>query len=543
MNPDEILNNPAYLEANEATKAAIRKKYGISEAPQPTAAQSQTQPQEMGWGDVAKEAALNLGGSTYELGKGLVQAVASPLDTAKSVLDLGAGILQSVLPESIVKAIGEDKQSQEVASNVGTYFKDRYGSTEGIKKAIAQDPAGVLADVSTILTGGAGAVSKVGQVSKVSGLTKAGEIVGKVAAATDPLNVLAKVTAAVAKTTTPAILGLTTGVGSMPLSEAYKAGREGGVRADLFKDALRGDAPLDDVVDTARGALDAMVEQKQSQYRANFEKIKNDKTILSFDDVDTVIGNVEKIGKFKDMVKSKSAVDTVNSIKKLVDDFKKMDPAVYHTPEGFDALKQQIWNDVIEKIPANERSSYTAAKAVYDGVKKTISKQASEYGDIMKEYQRATDLTNEIKRSLSLGEKSSAEAALRKLQSVMRNNVQTSYGKRTQMVKQLEEAGGAELMPQLAGQALSEWAPRGLGRAAIAPTGYAAFTTGGYPLLAAQAAASSPRLVGEASYLAGAGSRYFDKVPTPSRGATQLTYQAGKQDDEEGIVKSLFNLR
>ena len=84
----------------------------------------------------------------------LVTAVTNPIDTAKSVLDLGAGILQNVLPESVVQTLGEDPQSRQVANQVGQFYVDRYGSLEGAKRAIAEDPAGVLADVSTIFTGG-----------------------------------------------------------------------------------------------------------------------------------------------------------------------------------------------------------------------------------------------------------------------------------------------------------------------------------------------------------------------------------------------------
>ena len=85
----------------------------------------------------------------------------------------------------------------------------------------------------------------------------------------------------------------------------------------------------------------------------------------------------------------------------------------------------------------------------------------------------------------------------------MRNNVQTNYGQRINLGKELEAAGGREMMPALAGQAMSEITPRGLQRATAVPSLYGAFSTGGLPAAAGMAAVSSPRLMGEMLYGAG----------------------------------------
>jgi len=85
----------------------------------------------MGVGEVASRAISNIPSSFGSLVGNVVEAVTSPVQTAKSVLDLGAGILQNVLPESLVQAVGEDKASREVASKVGQFYADRYGSVEG----------------------------------------------------------------------------------------------------------------------------------------------------------------------------------------------------------------------------------------------------------------------------------------------------------------------------------------------------------------------------------------------------------------------------
>jgi hypothetical protein len=73
----------------------------------------------------------------------------------------------------------------------------------------------------------------------------------------------------------------------------------------------------------------------------------------------------------------------------------------------------------------------------------------------------------------------------------MRDNVQTNYGQRTKLGKELEAAGGQEFMPGLAGQALSNIMPRGLQGAASLPTGYLAYGVGGLPAAAITAATNA----------------------------------------------------
>ena len=63
------------------------------------------QQKEMTAGEVAASALRNGPSSAVNLAKDIYTAVTSPLQTAKTVLDLGAGILQEVLPQSIVQAV------------------------------------------------------------------------------------------------------------------------------------------------------------------------------------------------------------------------------------------------------------------------------------------------------------------------------------------------------------------------------------------------------------------------------------------------------
>ena len=66
-------------------------------------------------GEVATGAITNFPSSFRNLIGNIVTAISSPLETGKSILDVGAGALQNVLPERLVQAVGEDKQSREMA--------------------------------------------------------------------------------------------------------------------------------------------------------------------------------------------------------------------------------------------------------------------------------------------------------------------------------------------------------------------------------------------------------------------------------------------
>jgi hypothetical protein len=87
----------------------------------------------------------------------------------------------------------------------------------------------------------------------------------------------------------------------------------------------------------------------------------------------------------------------------------------------------------------------------------------------------------------------------------MRDNVNTNYGNRVNYAEMLEQASGKPIMAQLAGQALSSPTPRGLQRLLPSVTGAGAFTLD--PMLLATLPAQSPRLMGEATILAGKASR------------------------------------
>jgi hypothetical protein len=473
----------------------------------------------MGYGEMFGQAMMNIPSSAGNLVSGLYHAVTNPVQTASGVMDVAAGGLKNAMPQSVVDFVNKFETNPEAAqravmaaNEAGGALKQRYGSIEGIKNTIATDPVGAMADLSTLITGAGGLVrggaiglnaipkSSVSPIAKtVSGLNTTADVLGKAADVTNPINAMVNLPGKaydLAGALTKQGLALKTGVGTEPITQAVKAGQEGNT---TFLENMRGQVPITQVLDDAKTNLAKMNLDKQAEYRSGMGNIKGDTSVLDFAGIDKAIKDAESMAYFKGKVKDKTAAKVLDDIKNKVADWKKSDPAEYHTPEGMDNLKQSLWED-FGKLGMEEKTAYSAGKQIYDAVKKEISTQAPEYSKVMKNYTDATEQIKEIERALSLGQKASADTAMRKLQSLMRNNVNTNYGQRLELAKQLESMGGNEMMPALAGQALNEFTPRGLQRATAGPEAFLAYGAGGPALAVADLAASSPRIVGEVAY-------------------------------------------
>lgn len=303
---------------------------------------------------------------------------------------------------------------------------------------------------------------------------------------------------------TSEVLGNLSGVGSQAYKTAYNAAVQGGDKLKALASNLRKQAPMENVVDDALLGLNNMGKTLQNQYRSGMVDIKNDKTVLDFTGIDKALNDAQNLGIFKGKVTNPEIISQVNKVKGIVDDWKKQNPNEFHTPEGMDELKKVIGIE-LEKIPFEQATLRKAVGGIYSSVRDEIKKQAPVYESVMKKYSEGLDLASELKKSLSLGNKSSVDSSLRKLQSVMRDNVNTNYGNRVNYAEILEQASGKPIMAQLAGQALSSPTPRGLQRMLPSFTGAGALALD--PMFLATLPAQSPRLMGEATILAGKASR------------------------------------
>ena len=105
--------------------------------------------------DVSGLMRQNFGQDFSEIVKGGVDALMSPVETADAIASLVSGAVQHTLPDDM--AWNED--SKNMASAVADIYVERYGSLEGFKKALSENPAEVLSELL-----GVGLITKAGVV-------------------------------------------------------------------------------------------------------------------------------------------------------------------------------------------------------------------------------------------------------------------------------------------------------------------------------------------------------------------------------------------
>jgi hypothetical protein len=320
----------------------------------------------------------------------------------------------------------------------------------------------------------------------------------------------------------PAIFGMTTGAGSESIKQAFQAGKKGGATSKAFTENLRGKVPVAQVLDDVNENIANMGRIRAEQYRANMQTVGSSEKPLSYKGIDKAVDDALGASvTSKGFIKNKAAAGVQKEIADVVEEAKARG---MNTAEDFDALKQRI-GAIRESIPMNERTAQKVAGDVYNSIKGEIIKQEPKYANAMKDYSDASELLGEIRQTLSNKPNASIDTQMRKLQSLMRNNVNTSYGNRLDLVREMESQGGKEIVPTIAGQALSSPTPRGLQSASTIPASMIGYSAGGIPLAGASLLAGSPRLVGEGAYGAGKLSDLASRIPYSTQ-ALQAARQA-----------------
>jgi len=470
--------------------------------------QTSTQDKSLSWSEVPGKAWDNLGQSAVDFGAAIVQPFTDPKAFVGGVKDLAVGAGSKVVAgaDAVGQAVGlpqlprmdpETRAINERGINAaGQFFKDRYGSVDALKNTLATDPVGAAADTAMVLYGGGATLPG-----------RAGAAVKAAGSAIDPIKNAGRLAKGVGVAAREG-LGLTTGAGALPVEQAFKAGRQGN---KTFTDNMRGNAQMSDTLDMANRGVDSLVKERSNQFKA-WNPLPGSKATIDLKPLDKAVADGMNIAFYKGQKVDTAAADVMTKVKKAVDTFKANGMT---SPEDLNTLKQIVY-DIGGEAKQGSRA-HKAAMGIYHSIGDELKAQVPGYAETMKDYGTASDLIKEMRRTLSLNDKATADTKMRKLQSVMRNNVNTNYGARTRLVDELAKRE-PNLPAALAGQAMSSFSPRGiqsgiLGAGLGGAAGYAAMTN---PTtlagLLATGAVSSPRLVGEAAYLAGQGARAADKV-------------------------------
>lgn len=417
---------------------------------------------------------------------GLAQTVMHPIDTGEAIYNLGP-------------------------SGIKDYFVNRYGSYENLKKSVITDPVGVLLDISTVLSGGGTAAAKIG----VAGgrLAKAGEIAAKAGRYTDPLLGAAKVTGKLASggAKIAAVgLGSTTGAGS-GVRQAAEAGFKGGEAAKAFKSNIGGGDP-ELVVEHAKQAVGHGFNALTKGYGDELSTIQH--IAVPVAPATTAIRN-----KMADILTKYKGAPPAPGLKALPRE--RFDPIIgtmtkkvnsflrtigkdsrYSTIGEFDNLRQDL-KTIRDKFDIGS-AKYKLANEYYDSIKDTIAGVHPEYKALVNDYAKQRNFLKDIVKTLSLGPGSTADSAIRKLQSTTRDwTAHANMGARLKLINALVANGAHNLVYELAGQSMKPHFKANIGGNLAGAAAFGGLTGYLTPWTIGILAAFSPRLIGRAAYTSG----------------------------------------
>src|SRR5260370_26110772 len=155
------------------------------------------------------------------------------------------------------------------------------------------------------------------------------------------------------------------------------------------------------------------------------EKLGLETKILDFQEINDALYNITKVQTFKGHPLNQKTHAIRNEIDIAVSDWEKLNPAEFHTAAGLDALKKKVY-DIRDSTQYGTPERLVADQAAR-AIKRTIVSEFPQYARIMRGYEEASTLVKEIEGALVGRPGSRIDTSLRKLQSVLRNNVNTNY--------------------------------------------------------------------------------------------------------------------
>ncbi len=524
---------------------------------QPSAPTQPTEEPSMPIGEMFGKAKSHLYRSGKNMASDLAQVLIHPIDTAKSMYGLAKGTAQLLIPGK--------QANEEQAMAVGRFFKDRYGSFEKTKQTFAEDPVGFAADLSTLMTGGgllaaksaqmagklapmsraAVPIQSLGATQKGSGvlnaISTAGNKVADFGRAIDPITRGGKIIGGLGKGLgkgAAAIGGSLTGIGHSPYETAFPAAtRFKGSKA--FKEGFKNTGDADSLVQEAVDAVSELKNQRMIEYRADLSKLQKSNPKVDYKPVlqamkdqaasmyDLATGKHHIVKNAAEKAKLRQIAHEIMTVVG--------DPAM-HNALGFDHLKR-VLNESIDIDPNKMKHAFRAKTVMANVVREQIVKSVREYDNMMKKYQHAKGLEDQLRSTFSIPERGlKIETALKKLQGALRNNVNTGMGQRKDLLKAFDKTG--RITEKLAGQAFNELTPRGIQKFA-GPAG--AFYLGsehglevGLGLLGLE----SPKVSGALTYGLGRAAMPFAEGgrllgPTGGKVVGHTAFQAGRATNED----------
>lgn len=512
--------------------------------------------------------------SAINVAKGYVEPILNPVETYNNIKSVFNGFAElkgyndfiKENPNSPKPPITQDMQAAQAVSE---YFAERYGDVVGpetdawsvvgekILRTLENDPAGLMADVGSILTLGTTGITRMG--GKVGSVSKSVRQVGE---NIDP--VIGTIRAGKKFIADP-LIDIASGRGtSGVLKSAYDISKASSRGAESLRQGLKGKVAPSEIISDFNKKVNQYKVDIQNDFNvyeqglkgktANFEALDKIKTDLNnmFDDLyftktENVNGELVPVTRPKPAV-PKFKLDEYNNIRKMVDDFDNLETV---NADDILRLKQDLGNRRFNVPVDTSHPLNNQLKEFNQYLESDLAKIDPRTPNVMKQYNKMKyDLENIRK---SVGKSENTQTQISKLQQLVKDTPRGEVGLKNidKILKELE----TQAIPQLTGLSLGDplrASVGGLGGLAGGLLYSGAGTSGlemfanldpavGLLVASGAGAASSPRLLGEVSSRLGSASRYgvnlenFGNIGRYGRPAQQVGLEPFPVTDEDLI--------
>lgn len=322
-----------------------------------------------------REMVGNIPSSGMQFMKDMVYPIMNPVDTAKSLYNIGAGGVQKLIP-------GEQEQ-EKYFNQAAQMYSDRYGDWEKFKQTAMQDPVGVLSDVAGVAMGGGAALKGAGTAGKLSAVQKAGNAVGKLGTALDPMNLAfntairpgARAAARLIPSDVPHKLYQSAAKFSTTMSDAERASLAETAMREGIRPSPRGVKKLDKLIKPLEETLGREINKATLKYG---DAIPVD---ALFDHLDSAL---KKHGGYK--LFADRDTDVINGIKQQYLDYMEKQGRGWLTPKEVQDFKIDVYSEVKwdKKNLRAEAAKETALKTIGRGAREQIEKYTPGVAEINK---------------------------------------------------------------------------------------------------------------------------------------------------------------
>ena len=263
--------------------------------------------------------------------------------------------------------------------------------------------------------------------------------------------------------------GRLTGKGKLAIEESLRNSPD-------FQKAVAGKITGEEISQNAKDALGEIVERRGAEYAAKLQEVKADPTLLNQvkQQVDAKLIKLTAPDEFAIGIstspKGELIVDFSSS--PLVKNQAVLEKAIKDiytwqdtSAAGLDVLKKRIgtYRNQVERASPSEAFLTKLYKEVNDGLKDAIPG----YSEMTKSYAEATQLIKDLESGLMLKKSGLsgrvvADQTLRRLMSSLKEN----FSLRGDLMQTLSNTSGQDISGQVAGYAMRDWLPTGLGGSA-----------------------------------------------------------------------------